>query len=90
MSVYVEGTGDTTLVFLEKKTVSSPKQSFIRCVLWLLAKLAGTDQLGQSLHGLLLVGAVGDQGDGGALHDAQGEYAQQALGIKPKLLCEGT
>ena len=44
------------------------------------------DQLGQSVHGLLLVAAVGDQRHGRALHDAQAQNAQQALGVDAAFL----
>ena len=44
------------------------------------------DQLGQGLHGLLLIAAVGDEGDGGALRNAQRQNAQQALGVDTALL----
>lgn len=51
----------------------------------LLAQLIA-DQLRQGFHSLLGVGTVGDKGDGGALHDAQGKNAQQTLGIHPALI----
>ena len=44
------------------------------------------NHLVESLNGLLLVGTISDQLDGGALHDAQGENAQQALGVDLALL----
>ena len=53
-------------------------------LLGLLAQLIA-DQLRQGFHSLLGVGTVGDKGDGGALHDAQGKNAQQTLGIHPAL-----
>ena len=44
------------------------------------------DQFHQRLDSLFLIGAVGDQRNGGALHDAQGQNAQQALGIDAAIL----
>ena len=52
---------------------------------FLLAKII-VHQVHQGGHGFLLIGAVRDQGDGGALHDAQGQDAQQALGIDAAVL----
>lgn len=52
----------------------------------LLAKLAGTDQLSQGFDGLLFIGSVSNQGDGGPLHNAQGQDTQQALGVHPALI----
>ena len=43
------------------------------------------DQLGQRVNSFLLVAAVGDQRHGGALHNAQAQHAQQALGIDAAL-----
>ena len=54
----------------------------------LLAKLAGTDQLSQGFDGLLFIGSVSNQGDGGPLHNAQGQDTQQALGVNA-VVCTG-
>ena len=51
----------------------------------LLGKVGG-DHLVQGLHRFLLIGAIRNQLDGGALHDTQGQNAQQALCIHLPLI----
>ena len=46
----------------------------------LLAEIV-VHQVHQRGDSFLFISAVSDQGNGGALHDAQGQNAQQALGI---------
>ena len=53
--------------------------------IFLLAEIV-VHQVHQGGYGFLLIGAVRDQGDGGTLHDAQGQNAQQALGIDAAIL----
>ena len=46
-----------------------------------LLREAGVYQVDQGVYRLLLVGAVGDDPDGNASHDAQAEHTQQALAL---------
>ena len=50
----------------------------------LLAKII-VDQVLQGGHSFLLISAIGDEGDDGALSDAQRQNAQQALSIDATL-----
>src|SRR5699024_2841745 len=68
-----------------KKTASCYRNSLLSAV-QLFSKVAGTNQLGQSLNSFLLIGTIGDQGDGGTLDNAQGQNAQQALGVNTPLV----
>ena len=51
----------------------------------LLLGKARVDQLYQSVHGLLLIRAIGNDADGNAANDAQAQHAQKAFGIDPAL-----
>ena len=42
---------------------------------------ARVDQLHQGVHGLFLVGAIGNDADGDTAHNAQAEHAEKALGV---------
>ena len=57
--------------------------AFPGCLLF--AEIVG-NQLAQSGHGFLFVRAVGQQRDGRALDDPEGQHAQQALGVHATLI----
>ena len=44
------------------------------------------NELHQGVHGVLLIGAVGNEVDGAALDDAQGEDTEQTFGVDPLLV----
>ena len=50
-----------------------------------LLRVIRINQIAQGLDGLFLIRAVGDDGDSRALDDAQGQDAQQALGVDAAL-----
>ena len=71
------------------KTPSRQKKKRVQSTrLFLCVELLGevrVDQRGQGLDRLFFIGAVGNDRDGGALHDAEREHTQKTLGIDTPL-----